>query len=149
MESFDCIGCDVHKDYSVFRMFDAHRKVGPPIRIRHENGQHQRQRVEGANVQSVPGVSGPDAEYSGPGRRRVGGDIRRPRDLPDPAPTGGGQEDGNQRALGSQTAAADDVRHASISPALRKSTLWSALALVLYVDAGQTDAYLFRRLTRG
>ena len=42
MESFDCIGCDVHKDYSVFRMFDAHRKVGPPIRIRHENGELER-----------------------------------------------------------------------------------------------------------
>jgi hypothetical protein len=42
MESFDGIGCDVHKDYSVFRMFDAHRKVGPPIRIRHENGELER-----------------------------------------------------------------------------------------------------------
>ena len=42
MESFDCIGCDVHKDYSVFGMFDAHRKVGPPIRIRHENGELER-----------------------------------------------------------------------------------------------------------
>ena len=27
MEYFDWIGCDVHKDYSVFRMFDAQRKV--------------------------------------------------------------------------------------------------------------------------
>jgi hypothetical protein len=42
MEFFDCIGCDIHKDYSVFRMFDAHRKVGPPIRIRHENGELER-----------------------------------------------------------------------------------------------------------
>lgn len=39
MECFDGMGCDVHKDYSVFRMFDAQRKVGPPIRIRHENGE--------------------------------------------------------------------------------------------------------------
>ena len=42
MEYFDWIGCDVHKDYSVFRMFDAQRKVGPPIRIRHENGELER-----------------------------------------------------------------------------------------------------------
>lgn len=42
MEQQQYIGCDVHKDYSVFRILDSTGLMGPAIRIPHKNGELER-----------------------------------------------------------------------------------------------------------
>lgn len=42
MEQQQYIGCDVHKEYSVFRILEADGRMGPPIRITHKNGELER-----------------------------------------------------------------------------------------------------------
>ena len=39
MEQKQYTGCDVHKDYSVFRIREGKGPLGPAIRVRHENGE--------------------------------------------------------------------------------------------------------------
>jgi hypothetical protein len=42
MEKQQSIGLDVHKDYSVFRIFESPGGIGPAIRVSHGNGELQR-----------------------------------------------------------------------------------------------------------
>lgn len=42
MDSFTKFGCDVHKEYSVFRSFDPQLGLGPPLRVVHRNGELER-----------------------------------------------------------------------------------------------------------
>lgn len=42
MDDLPKFGCDVHKDYSVFRSQDARMGQGPPVRVVHKNGELDR-----------------------------------------------------------------------------------------------------------
>lgn len=42
MEQEQFIGCDVHKEYSVFRILEGRGPIGPAIRVRHEKGELER-----------------------------------------------------------------------------------------------------------
>ena len=42
MNNEQYIGCDVHKDYSVFRILESSGQMGPVIRIKHESGELER-----------------------------------------------------------------------------------------------------------